>query len=93
MYNIFLSDKYHSTYHAQIVLSLNNHLQWRTLLIRKVFIITLLEKMADKTAGTASTYSRTTRDSIASPVDTPNFIDNEFVTSRATEWILVHDPV
>jgi malonate-semialdehyde dehydrogenase (acetylating) / methylmalonate-semialdehyde dehydrogenase len=33
-----------------------------------------------------------THDPIASPTDTPNFIDNEFVTSKATEWIPVHDP-
>ncbi|KAI7970854.1 hypothetical protein EIK77_008034 [Talaromyces pinophilus] len=48
--------------------------------------------MASTTAGTASTCSRMTHDPIASPIDTPNFIDNEFVTSKATEWIPVHDP-
>lgn len=48
--------------------------------------------MASNTAGTASTCSRMTHDLIASPVDTPNFIDNEFVASKATEWIPVHDP-
>lgn len=48
--------------------------------------------MANNKAATASTCSRITHDSIASPVDTPNFIDNEFVTSKATEWISVHDP-
>ncbi|KAF3385925.1 Methylmalonate-semialdehyde dehydrogenase [acylating] [Talaromyces pinophilus] len=48
--------------------------------------------MASTTAGTASTCSRMTHDPIASPIDTPNFIDNEFVPSKATEWIQVHDP-
>ncbi|KUL89179.1 hypothetical protein ZTR_03786 [Talaromyces verruculosus] len=33
-----------------------------------------------------------THDPITSPIDTPNFVDNEFVTSKATEWIPVHDP-
>jgi malonate-semialdehyde dehydrogenase (acetylating)/methylmalonate-semialdehyde dehydrogenase len=31
-------------------------------------------------------------DPIASPTDTPNFIDNEFSASKATQWFPVHDP-
>ncbi|KAK2738748.1 hypothetical protein FQN57_006915 [Myotisia sp. PD_48] len=42
-------------------------------------------------ASTAQEYP-TTHERIASPIDTTNFIDNEFVTSRATQWIDLHDP-
>lgn len=42
-------------------------------------------------ASTATEYP-TTHDPIANPIDTTNFIDNEFVPSRATEWIDLHDP-
>lgn len=33
-----------------------------------------------------------THDKIASPEDTPNFLDNQFVASKATQWIDLHDP-
>jgi malonate-semialdehyde dehydrogenase (acetylating)/methylmalonate-semialdehyde dehydrogenase len=51
-------------------------------------------RMAANTAGTASTGStvRMTHDPIVSPADTPNFLDNEFVPSKATQWIPVYDP-
>ncbi|TQB67726.1 Methylmalonate-semialdehyde dehydrogenase [acylating] mitochondrial [Monascus purpureus] len=42
-------------------------------------------------ASTATEYP-TTHDPIANPIDTTNFIDNEFVSSKATEWIDLHDP-
>ena len=29
---------------------------------------------------------------IQSPADTPNFVDNQFVASKATQWIELHDP-
>lgn len=29
---------------------------------------------------------------IESPIDTQNFIDNSFVKSEATKWIVLHDP-
>ncbi|OQE14809.1 hypothetical protein PENFLA_c035G07863 [Penicillium flavigenum] len=50
--------------------------------------------MAANTAGTASTGPtvRMTHDPIVSPADTPNFLDNEFVPSKATQWIPVYDP-
>ncbi|GFF93024.1 methylmalonate-semialdehyde dehydrogenase [Aspergillus udagawae] len=48
--------------------------------------------MGNNTAGTASTVSRLTHDLIVSPTDSPNFIDNEFVLSKSTQWTLVHDP-
>ena len=39
----------------------------------------------------AASYT-TTHEQIQSPLDTPNFIDNQFVTSQATKWIDLHDP-
>jgi malonate-semialdehyde dehydrogenase (acetylating)/methylmalonate-semialdehyde dehydrogenase len=33
-----------------------------------------------------------THEEIVDPVDTRNFIDNEFVESKATTWIELHDP-
>jgi malonate-semialdehyde dehydrogenase (acetylating) / methylmalonate-semialdehyde dehydrogenase len=29
---------------------------------------------------------------ISNPSDTPNFIDNQFISSKATQWIDLHDP-
>jgi len=34
----------------------------------------------------------TSHDKIASPVDTKYFLDNQFVDSKTTEWIDLHDP-
>jgi malonate-semialdehyde dehydrogenase (acetylating)/methylmalonate-semialdehyde dehydrogenase len=42
-------------------------------------------------ASTATEYP-TSHERIAAPVDTTNFIDNEFVSSQATTWIDLHDP-
>ncbi|UPX11364.1 uncharacterized protein EKO05_0001970 [Ascochyta rabiei] len=33
-----------------------------------------------------------THEQIQSPEDTPNFIENKFVASKATQWIDLHDP-
>jgi malonate-semialdehyde dehydrogenase (acetylating)/methylmalonate-semialdehyde dehydrogenase len=33
-----------------------------------------------------------THEQIKSPEDTPNFLDNKFVASKATKWIDLHDP-
>ncbi|KAJ5662300.1 Methylmalonate-semialdehyde dehydrogenase [Penicillium maclennaniae] len=43
-------------------------------------------------AATTATEYPTTHEKISNPIDTANFIDNEFVTSKATEWIDLHDP-
>jgi malonate-semialdehyde dehydrogenase (acetylating)/methylmalonate-semialdehyde dehydrogenase len=43
------------------------------------------------TASTATSYP-TNHERISSPVDTANFIDNQFIPSRATTWIDLHDP-
>lgn len=42
-------------------------------------------------ASTADSYP-TTHEKIASPEDTPYFINNEFVQSKATQFIDLHDP-
>lgn len=42
-------------------------------------------------AASAPSYP-VTHDQIASPQDTPNFIDNKFVASDATTWLDLHDP-
>jgi malonate-semialdehyde dehydrogenase (acetylating) / methylmalonate-semialdehyde dehydrogenase len=42
-------------------------------------------------AWTADDYPLT-HEQISNPIDTHNFIDNEFVPSRATTWIDLHDP-
>ncbi|KAK5004149.1 aldehyde dehydrogenase (NADP(+)) ald6, partial [Cryomyces antarcticus] len=34
----------------------------------------------------------TTHEQISKPLDTQNFIDNQFVASQATQWIDLHDP-
>lgn len=42
-------------------------------------------------ASTATEYP-TSHERIAHPIDTANFIDNEFVASKATQWIDLFDP-
>lgn len=41
--------------------------------------------------STAESYP-TTHEPIQNPQDTPNFIDNQFVPSKATKWIDLYDP-
>ena len=52
------------------------------------------QQLAPATSTAASTPQDypTSHDQIASPVDTQNFIDNEFRSSNATQWIDLHDP-
>lgn len=47
-----------------------------------------------KPAATTSAIAEypTNHERIASPVDTCNFIDNQFVSSKASTWIDLHDP-
>ena len=46
-----------------------------------------------KPAGVAAAEGYpTTHEQIKSPEDTPNFLDNKFVASKATKWIDLHDP-
>lgn len=42
-------------------------------------------------ASTASCFPNT-HDKILDPIDTKNFIDNEFTSLNSTEWFEVHDP-
>ncbi|GAE00075.1 hypothetical protein PVAR5_8810 [Paecilomyces variotii No. 5] len=47
---------------------------------------------ATTTAATTATEYPTTHEAIANPIDTTNFIDNQFVPSKATTWIDLYDP-
>ncbi|KAI9932865.1 hypothetical protein MW887_009117 [Aspergillus wentii] len=47
---------------------------------------------ATTTAATTATEYPITHDQITNPIDTTNFLDNEFVSSKATTWIDLHDP-
>ena len=42
-------------------------------------------------ASTAAEY-QTDHKALESPIDTHNFIDNQFIASKATTWIDLHDP-
>ena len=43
-------------------------------------------------AATTATEYPTNHQKISNPIDTANFVDNEFVPSKATKWIDLHDP-
>ncbi|KAF2681830.1 Methylmalonate-semialdehyde dehydrogenase [Lentithecium fluviatile CBS 122367] len=45
-----------------------------------------------KPAAAAAQSYPTSHAPIESPEDTPNFLDNKFVASKATQWIDLHDP-
>ncbi|KAH8427958.1 CoA-acylating methylmalonate-semialdehyde dehydrogenase [Aspergillus melleus] len=47
---------------------------------------------ATTTAATTATEYPTDHKTIANPIDTTNFIDNQFVSSKATTWINLNDP-
>ncbi|KAJ5949533.1 Methylmalonate-semialdehyde dehydrogenase [Penicillium verhagenii] len=53
-----------------------------------------VQQLAPATTSAASTATSypTDHNPIAAPVDTTNFLDNEFITSKATKWIDLHDP-
>ncbi|KAG9697042.1 hypothetical protein KCU95_g3913, partial [Aureobasidium melanogenum] len=46
---------------------------------------------AQALSSTATEYP-TSHDQIQQPLDTQNFLDNQFVPSNATQWIDLHDP-
>ncbi|KAJ5217195.1 Methylmalonate-semialdehyde dehydrogenase [Penicillium chermesinum] len=52
------------------------------------------QQLAPSTTSAASTATEypTSHEQIAKPIDTTNFLDNEFVSSQATKWIDLHDP-
>ncbi|PYH91466.1 Methylmalonate-semialdehyde dehydrogenase [Aspergillus ellipticus CBS 707.79] len=47
---------------------------------------------ATTSAATTATDYPTDHKPIANPIDTANFLDNQFVSSKATTWIDLHDP-
>lgn len=47
---------------------------------------------ATQTAESTADDYPTTHEQISNPIDTANFIDNEFVQSKASTWIDLHDP-
>jgi malonate-semialdehyde dehydrogenase (acetylating)/methylmalonate-semialdehyde dehydrogenase len=49
-------------------------------------------KPATTTAASATQDYPTTHEQIQTPTDTSNFIDNQFIPSKATTWIDLHDP-
>ena len=51
-----------------------------------------LRPAATTTAATTPEMYPTSHEQIASPVDTQNFLDNQFVPSKASAWINLHDP-
>ncbi|KAF2270536.1 methylmalonate-semialdehyde dehydrogenase mitochondrial precursor [Lojkania enalia] len=50
-----------------------------------------LKPATSTAASTADSYP-ISHDAIKSPIDTQNFLDNQFVSSKATQWIDLHDP-
>lgn len=52
------------------------------------------QKLTPATTSAASTATEYPTDhrQIANPIDTTNFLDNEFVQSKASTWIDLHDP-
>lgn len=52
------------------------------------------QQMAPATTSAVSTATEypTTHEKVANPIDTANFLDNQFVASKATKWIDLHDP-
>ncbi|CBF75821.1 hypothetical protein AN3591.2 [Aspergillus nidulans FGSC A4] len=52
------------------------------------------QQFAPSTTSAASTATEypTTHEAIANPIDTTNFLNNEFVPSKASTWIDLYDP-
>lgn len=52
------------------------------------------QRLVPATTSAVSTPTEypTSHQKIANPIDTANFIDNEFVSSKASKWIDLHDP-
>ncbi|KAK0654486.1 putative methylmalonate-semialdehyde dehydrogenase [Lasiodiplodia hormozganensis] len=51
-----------------------------------------LKPAATTTAASTVDSYITTHEPVAEPLDTQNFLDNQFVPSKATKWIDLHDP-
>jgi malonate-semialdehyde dehydrogenase (acetylating)/methylmalonate-semialdehyde dehydrogenase len=50
------------------------------------------QQYGTQSAASTTTEYPTSHEQITSPIDTTNFINNEFVASKATDWIDLHDP-
>ena len=51
-----------------------------------------LAPAATTTAASSPQDYPTSHEQISSPIDTQNFVDNKFTTSKATSWIDLYDP-
>lgn len=51
-----------------------------------------MSPVATTSAASTATEYPNSHEPIASPIDTCNFIDNQFVSSKASTWIDLHDP-
>ena len=51
-----------------------------------------LQPAAAATAWGSATEYPTTHEQISSPADTQNFLDNQFLPSKTSQWINLHDP-
>ena len=59
--------------------------------VRRLHLTTGHLQAATATAASSPQSYPTTHDKLK-PVDTQNFVDNQFTTSKATQWIDLHDP-
>lgn len=50
------------------------------------------QQYGTQSAASTTTEYPTSHEKITNPLDTTNFIDNDFVASKASEWIDLHDP-
>jgi len=55
-------------------------------------LLHVTSQLPQAAAATAPVDYPMTHDQISSPKDTENFIDNKFTSSKATQWIDLHDP-
>lgn len=60
--------------------------------VRRLHATTSQLQAATTTAATSPEQYPTTHEQIQQPLDTQNFIDNQFHASQATQWIDLHDP-
>lgn len=88
----YIALNYH-TAHSLHIITLKQKFQQCSPTLQYLVDIPSVEMTAN-TAGTASTGAivRMSHNPISSPTDTPNFIDNEFLPSKATRWIPLCDP-
>ena len=59
---------------------------------RSLHVSSQLLKPATSTVTSSPEEYPTSHEQILEPVDTHNFLNNEFVPSKTTQWIDLHDP-